>query len=59
MGVMKEMERRRHSGKTHENQNHFTCSELRAHGGLFIGGDQGSYYNILTVLNQLPYLLST
>jgi hypothetical protein len=46
-------------GKMHGNQNHFIHPEQRARVGLFIGGDQESYYNVLTALNQLHHLLST
>jgi hypothetical protein len=40
----------------HRNQNHFIHPEPRAHRDLFIGGYQGSYYNIVTALNYLSQL---
>jgi hypothetical protein len=32
---------------------------MRAHGGLFTGGDQGFHYNVLNTINHLPDWLST
>jgi hypothetical protein len=40
----------------HRNQNHFIHPKLRVYGGLFMGGDQGSYYIVYTILNHLPQL---
>jgi hypothetical protein len=33
---------------------HFNHSKLVLRAGLFIVGDQGSYYNVVTALNYMP-----
>jgi hypothetical protein len=46
-------------GNAHEKHNRFIRLELRVRGLYllgFIGEDQGSYYNVFNVLNQLPQL---
>jgi hypothetical protein len=43
-------------GNAHRNQNQFIRPKLGAREGLFIGGDQGFYYNVITTLNNLPQL---
>jgi hypothetical protein len=43
-------------GVVHGNQNHFIRPEPRVCGGLFVAGDQGSYYIVFTTLNHLPQL---